>query len=364
VISEIPTPYRLPLYEQLANRDDLELEVLFCAAHEPDRPWQLDSALARVPHRVLRGWSPTVRTRSETFVYEVNPEIIPILRTARYDALVIGGYGVFAEQAAIAWAKATRTPYLLHSESHHLKPRRRFVRTAKRALLASVVGRAAAGLAVGTLAADYLESYGLQRGRIRIVPNTIDVAAFADDAERARSRDSEVRARLGLPDRYALFVGRLVEGKGVRELLGALELLGASAPPLVVAGDGPLALEVNAAPGVTHLGFQPQERLIELYALATCTVIPSRAETWGVAVNEALACGCPVIVSDAVGAAYDLVRDGENGYVVPANDPQALADALAKPRPPGNPAAGRIREWNYRFGADQFAEGVKIAVGG
>jgi glycosyltransferase involved in cell wall biosynthesis len=363
VISEIPTPYRLPLYERIAARDDLDLEVLFCAAEEPDRPWDVGAALERVPHRVLSGWSPTVRTRAETFVYEINPEVVSVLRAAAYDAIVIGGYSVFAEQAAIAYAKVTRTPYLLHSESHHLKPRPWAVRAAKQVALRRVVGGAAAGLAVGSLSARYLESYGLDRGRIRIVPNTIDVDAFALAADEARASGVAIRRDLGLPSSFVVYVGRLVAGKGVLELLEALERLGPEAPQVVVAGDGPLAEQVAASPAVTPLGFQTTERLIELYALADRAVVPSRAETWGVSVNEALACRCPVVTTDAVGAAYDLIEDGVNGYVVPVGDVAALAEALVAPRPDAG-ANRRIDHWSYEFGAEQFAEGIALALDG
>jgi glycosyltransferase involved in cell wall biosynthesis len=362
VISEIPTPYRLPLYERIASRGDLDLEVLFCAEEEPDRPWNLGASLDRVPHRVLHGWAPTIRTRKESFVYEINPSIVSVLREARYDAIVIGGYSVFAEQAAIVYARATRTPYLLHSESHHLKPRGAAVRAVKHVLLRPIVGGASAGLAVGSLAARYLESYGLDGGRIRIVPNTIDVDAFAHQAEAARADAEAIRSELGLPSAYVVFVGRLVAGKGVLELLAALERLGDDAPQLVVAGEGPLADEVAAAPNVTHLGFQPTERIIQLYALADRAVVPSRAETWGVSVNEALACGCPVVATDAVGAAHDLIEDSVNGYVVPAYDVPALAAALVAPRPAAEHDR-RIRRWTYDFGAQQFAEGVGLALG-
>jgi glycosyltransferase involved in cell wall biosynthesis len=363
VISEIPTPYRLPLYERIATRGEVDLEVLFCAAEEPDRPWDVGAGLERVPHRVLRGWSPTLRTRTETFVYEINPQIVSVLRAAAYDAIVVGGYSVFAEQAAITYAKVTRTPYLLHSESHHLKPRPRAVRMAKQVALRPVIGGAAAGLAVGSLAATYLESYGLDRGRIRIVPNTIDIGAFASAADEARSRATAIREELGLPSSFALYAGRLVAGKGVLELLEALERLGPGAPQVVVAGDGPLAEQLAGVPTVTPLGFQPTQRLIELYALADRAVVPSRAETWGVSVNEALACGCPVVATDAVGAAYDLIEDGVNGYVVPVGDIAALAAALVAPRP--NAAANRrIDRWSYEFGAEQFAEAIGIALDG
>ena len=360
-ISEIPTPYRLPLYRELAARDDLDLEVVFCAAEQPDRPWRLDDELAGVPHRVLRNIPLRLRPRSSGFVYEINPEIFGVLHDLRPDLVVVGGYAVFAEQAAIGFARAHGIPYVLHSESHLLKPRSAGVRAAKRVLLPGLVAGAAAGLAVGTPAARYLAAYGLHPGRIRIFPNTIDVARYRADAASVRDRADEIRGARGLPDRYHLYAGRLVEVKGVRDFLRARALLGAAAPPAVVAGDGPLAPEVAAADGVLHVGFQQREALVELFALAEATVVPSLSEPWGVVVNETLACGTPVIVSDAVGAVEDLVRDGVDGRVYPAGDVRALAEALRVP-PPAIPSHGPIGRWTYDFAIEQFVEAVALAL--
>ena len=361
VLSEIPTPYRLPLYRLLARSGAVSLEVVFLAEGEPDRPWQLDDLFAEVPHRVLKGVAPRIRTRRNTFVYELNPGILRLLRSEPWDVVVIGGYAVFAEQVAIAWAQATRTPYVLHSESHLGKPRRRTVRAAKSLVVPRVVRGAAAGLAVGTRAARYLEAYGMPPGRIRIVPNTVDVAAFRARAEAARGDAAGWRARLGLPERFLLFAGRLVEAKGLLDLLRALDTLGDDSPMLIVAGDGPLRDEVERSSHALPLGFQDEDALIALYALADAFVLPSHDEPWGVVVNEALACGTPVVVTDAVGAAEDLVVDGVNGRIVPAGDVAALAAALRAPHPrPVGP--GRIDGWTYAFAVEQFLDGINLAV--
>ncbi|HEX4521412.1 MAG TPA: glycosyltransferase [Gaiellaceae bacterium] len=362
VLSEIPTPYRLPLYERLAARPELELEIVFCSHAEPDRPWELDEALARVPHRVLRGVSPSVRTRKGTFVYQVNPGAIELAARGHHDAVVVGGYGVFAEQAAIAISRVRRVPYLLHSESTLAAPRPGAVRLAKQALVRPAVRGAAAGLAAGSEAARYLEYYGLPAERIRIVPNTIDVGAYGRAASEIRARAEEVRAAWDLPERFVLFAGRLIEDKGILDLIAARTLQNGESLPLVVAGEGRLEVEVQAAPGVRHIGFVQPERLLELFALAEWTVVPSRREPWGVVVNEALACGCPVIVTDQVGAGADLVEDGVNGVVVPAGSPEALARALSAAKPAGDPAGGRIAGWTHEYATEQFLEAVEIAV--
>ena len=217
---------------------------------------------------------------------------------------------------------------------------------------------------MGSAAARYLTAYGIPPERIRIVPNTIDVAGFGERAAAARTYSARIRRERGLPERYVLFAGRLVEVKGIEELIDARRLLGDSAPELVVAGEGPLASELGDEPGVHLLGFQDEERLIELYALADATVVPSRVEPWGVVVNEALACGCPVIASAAVGAAEDLVVDGENGWIVSARDAGALAAALAAGLPSRDPARGRIESWTNEFGEQQFLEALRIALPG
>ena len=363
IVSEIPTPYRLPLYAQLAARPELEVEVAFCSRFEPHRPWQLgEDLLAQVPHRFLRGVAPAVRTRTGTFVYEINPGAIPLLARSNHDAVVVGGYSVFAEQVAIAIARMRRIPYLLHSESTLAAPRPAIVRAAKRALVRPAIAGAGAGLAVGTEAARYLEHYGLPAERIRIVPNTIDVREYGRKADDARRNAAEIRAARGLPDRFVLFAGRLVEDKGILDLVAAWRMLAPSGVSLLVAGEGLLSAELAREPGLVTLGFVQPDDLIELYALAEWTVLPSRREPWGVVVNEALASGCPVIVSDRVGAAADLVENGVNGHIVPARDPGRLASALGGPRPSGDPAKGRIEGWTHEFAVEGFVEGVELAV--
>lgn len=352
----------MPLYRRLAERPELDVEVVFLAEAEPDRPWVLSDELAAVPHRVLRGLRPRVRTRRNTFVYEINPGIVPLLARSRPDLLVIGGYAVFAEQLALALAPVLRVPFLIHSETHLSKRRPGPLVLAKRRVLPLILGRAAGGLAAGTAAAEYLAAHGIAPERIRILPNTIDVAGYREMAKGARRNAAAVRARHGLPDRFILFAGRLVEAKGIADLLAALAVLGDEAPTLVVAGAGPLEELVRACRGVTYLGFKRPEELVELYALADWCIVPSRDEPWGVVVNEALACGCPVIASDAVGAAVDLVRDGLDGRIVAAGDAAALAEALRAPRPSGDVSEGPISRWTYDFGVEQFLEATELAV--
>jgi len=147
-----------------------------------------------------------------------------------------------------------------------------------------------------------------------------------------------VRARHRLPSRYFLYVGRLVRDKGVFELLDAyarLETGLRSNVGLVFAGSGSDHRELvqrsaKIMPGIIQfLGFVHREELPEIYALAEGLIFPTHSDPWGLVVNEAMACGLPVIVTSVAGCTLDLVQDGWNGFVVPPRDASALARATA-----------------------------------
>jgi glycosyltransferase involved in cell wall biosynthesis len=365
LISEIPTPYRMPAFERIAAHPEIDLHVLFCARSEPDRPWRLESDYS-FSYEVLAGISPTWRTKRDTFVYEINPSILRLLRDRPHDVLVVSGYSVFAEQAALLWARLTRRPYVLLSESHLGKPRSGWKPLVKRLVLPRLLSHAAAGLATGSAAVNYLAHYGIARDRIRIFPNTIDAAGYREAADKARSRRQDVLAAFDLPERFILYVGRLVERKGILDLVAAHAALPSAAPPLVVVGDGPLAAALVGRQRVRALGFVEPSELPRIYGVAELAVVPSHDEPWGVAVSEALAAGVPVVVSDAVGAAVDLVQSGLNGLTYPATDitalTAALSSGLATLRAPIS--AGLIEQWDYEFATDQFVQAIAIAMSG
>ena len=111
------------------------------------------------------------------------------------------------------------------------------------------------------------------------------------------------------------------------------------------------------------MGFHQRDALVELYACADVFCLPSRHEPWGVVVNEAAACGLPLVVTDRVGAGADLVRAGENGTVVAAEDPRALAEALAahilpsaRPHDVARVSREMAAAWGYDFAVGQFAD--------
>jgi len=337
-VAEIPVPYRVGLYRRLRQEAGFDLKLLFCAVSQPDRDWTV--ALEGVPHVVLPGATVGVKPR-EQFFLRINPRIWRELSGCAPDVVVVGGYAHLTMQWAMLWCRRTGTPYVINSESHLQRSRNPLLRAAKRLPVRYFVQGAAACLPAGTLAREYLVSYGGRADRMFALPNTCDGDWFAGESRQARHRRADVRRELGLEDApVLLYVGRLVPAKGVDTLIRAFAVLdrpAATVPQLLLVGEGEQRAELEAlaaALGVSErvqfAGSRPWAELPSLYAVADLFVLPSRFEPWGAVVNEAMACGLPVVVTDQVGCGPDLVIPDENGWIVPANDVAALASAMSR----------------------------------
>lgn len=377
VISPEPTPYRAPLFDRLAARDDLDLTVIYAARTVGARQWHVEPK-----HRAvfLSGGLRLPLGRVLHHDYPVTPSIWRLLSRERFDCLVIGGWSVFAAQAAIVWSRIHGVPYVVTSESHLDERRAAWKRALKRLVLPLVLRPAAGALATGALSREHLEAYGVPRERIRIFANTVDVDELGRSVDAARDRRDAIRAELGveLGAVAVLYVGRLVPQKGLPDLLEAVaRAAAASSAPLrlVLVGDGPdrpelEALATQLAVQATFAGFREGGMLVDAYAAADVFVLPSIREPWGVVVNEAAAAGLPLVLTAAVGAAPDLLRSGENGVLVAAGDPDAIAAALVRlaDDPEARQAAGaRSRElarpWGYDDSVGAFLAAVREATG-
>jgi glycosyltransferase involved in cell wall biosynthesis len=181
-------------------------------------------------------------------------------------------------------------------------------------------------------------SLGLLEDAVFIFPNACDVQRIMAESDAARrdGRAAAMRLRYAGTKPLVLFVGRLIPTKDVGTLLTALERLARAGTPvacaLAGAGQERSALERQVRqlrlPNVSFLGEVENSALPSLYAAADVVCLPSIEEPWGVVVNEALAAGCPVVCSEAVGAAADMIRPGENGAIFSTRDAEALARSL------------------------------------
>ena len=291
------------------------------------------------------------------------------------DALGVVGYWRPESMAMLRWARRSKRPAILMSESQAIDHPRVWW---KEAIKRRRVRRFSAGLVGGPRHRDYLVDLGLPRDRIVLGYNAVDNEHYAERSEAARNAPE---GRRGLPAApYFLAVNRFATEKNLPRLVRAFGEYRRStrrehAWELVLCGDGPAAAEVETAvresgfgAAIHRPGFLQADELSRWYGFASAFVHPSLMEPWGLVVNEAAACGLPLLVSERAGCVETLVPapEGTTGARFDPRDVEQIAERLAwisgLPEPArqamGRRAAGVVARW----GPDRFAQGTLEAL--
>jgi glycosyltransferase involved in cell wall biosynthesis len=324
--NNIPTPYMVERFNAVIGRGNMDLEVWFGARTEPDRSWTIDESTWRFPHRYL----PRVGIGRHRLSL---PTIVP---RARRPDLLVSLYATpsFLVGLRIAWWRGWRTALWVEATFDSWVRRRRWKEALKRAIFQRVDGVVTAGQD----GRAFVMRYGVPFDRVHIARHVIDVEYFASEVAAARSTRDRIRSDLGLSGVVFVYVGRLWCGKGTGPLLvgyAALEHGFPGGTTLLVVGDGPEEAHIaqlarSEGLSVKLAGFHQRADLPRLYAAADVFVFPTLGDPYGLVVDEAMAAGLPVISTTAAGEIRERVVDGVNGYLVPPDDPEALAVAMRR----------------------------------
>lgn len=386
LVSSHPVQYATPIFRLLAKDPRVEIQVAYCSMQgaeaqlDPDfgvevkwdvpllegYPW------VGVPNR---SWAPG----EGSFFGFFNPGMWRLISRGNFDAVVLfTGYVYAAFWIALAAAKWKRVPVLFGTDAHELAPRdgQRWKFHLKRWLWPRLFQLADIVLIVSSGGAALMRSLGIPEKRIAMAPFCVDNAWWArksDLVDRAA-----VRERWDVPGNAAavLFCAKLQSWKRPQDLLRAFAKLAEPDAYLVFAGDGALrssleseASSLGISERVRFVGFVNQSGLPEVYTASDILVLPSEYEPFGLVVNEAMLCRCPVIVSDRVGARFDLVREGETGYVFSCGDVDALATMLRRVladrqqlRRMGEAARRRMASWSHADYAQALVTSISNAV--
>lgn len=332
ILSEIIAPYRIPVFNALARHREIDLHVIFLAESDPGlREWRVYKDEIQFSYQVLPSW----RQRIAGHKLLLNRGMKEALRRANPDIILCGGYNYPAAWQALRWAGKHQVPFMawIESTEQDFRSRKPAIEFLKKRFMKAC----SAFVVPGKSSLQYVMNYGVAEGSIFVAPNAVDTEFFAGAAAAARADVAACRQELKLPSRFFLFVGRLVREKGVFDLLEAYGKLSPevrAAVGLVLVGEGSARAELTRRatqikPGdVQFAGFLQREQLARYYALAETFVFPSQSDPWGLVVNEAMACGLPVISSEAAGCTADLVQDGWNGRAIRRGDVAQLAAAM------------------------------------
>jgi glycosyltransferase involved in cell wall biosynthesis len=344
-VASHPVQYQSPLFRRMAKHPLLDLHVAYCSLRGAESGYDPEfEATTKWDIPLLDGYSwtltPNAGSGAEKFLGLRNPMLWPLIRRGNFDAVVC--YLPYVR--ASFWicylaARFSGAAFLFGTDAHSFESRDG---SPWKARLKKIAWRRLFGLADQVFARssrthELLLSAGIPETRISPVSSVVDNEWWVEQS--ARISGPTVHASWGLPPGSAviLFCAKLQPWKRPFDVLEAFGKLNRDETALVFAGEGPLkaALERRASQmglgaRVRFLGFVNQSQLPTVYAASNVMVLPSEYEPFGLVVNEALCCGCPVIASDCVGATRDLIAPLREDFVYPCGDVEALTKVLTK----------------------------------
>lgn len=317
LITNIPNPYRIPLFNTLNSflkKDGIYLKVIFGAAGYSRRLFTISKDEMQFDYTTLTE-TPTTRGNDGEKTIFLYQGLGSELRNEKPDLIIVSGFSPATVKVLLH--KLTRgTPFLIWNGSTE-KPGKRV--STMTLLRQKLLCRLADGfVSYGTMAARYLQKLGADRKRIVVATNTVDTTFFREETQRLRKTDRD-------PVTIFLVIGYLVPRKEMGDLMETLRLVAMKRKDFRVdiLGEGIGRSEMENFVNQHHLesivkfhGFVQKQDLPARLAQSSALLFQTGYDIWGLVVNEAMAAGVPVLSSPNAGATSDLIRDGENGFVV------------------------------------------------
>jgi glycosyltransferase involved in cell wall biosynthesis len=382
-----PVQYVAPLFVRLAHHPRLEILVVYDSLRGAEKAldpgfgveitWDVP-VLENYPWICLTSGNPAPSS-STVPAAAAHQNLHSLIASGEWDAIYVGGYYFRQGWTAMLVARRHGIPILLSTDAHSLTSWRSnspIRKKLKELLLRRIYAMASVVLAGSSGTVTFLESLGVVSDSILLAGNVVENDWWSTRA--AQADPAAIRATWNIPPTapVALFCAKLQPWKRPLDALESFAAAAVDGSYLVFAGDGPLSSELlnrartlGIASRIRFLGFVNQSRMPEVYAASNVLLLPSEYEPFGLVVNEAMLCGCTVIVSDRVGARFDLIRDGETGLVFPCGHLPAFTRALrtvladtALTRRMAQAARLRMNSWQPSQNVEAFAQATELAA--
>jgi glycosyltransferase involved in cell wall biosynthesis len=378
--------YASPVFRQIAVDGRIDLLVAYCSMQgaesgiDPEFGVKVswDTSVSEgyswvhVPNRARR-------PGLGRFFGLVNPGLWKLIRDGHFDAVWVSGYFYASAWIGIAAAKWYGIPVMFITDSYGLRSlalRSSWKLRIKRIVVPRIFSLAKVVLALSSGGVEYMKTLGFPSDRIVLTPYVVDNKWWTEQAAKVDRNAVRASWKIQVDAPVVLFCAKLQPWKAPLDLLEAFARARAPEAYLVFAGDGALrssleqrSAELGIADRVRFLGFMNQSQLPSVYCASDMLVLPSHYDAFGLVVNEAMICGLPVVISDCVGAKFDLLRPGETGYIFPIGDVDALSAILKdllhdpdKRSRMGASARQRMESWSPREFADGVARAVNLAA--
>ncbi len=371
VFETIVTPYDISRFNLINDIIGNNFWVFFSNMSDINRNWIINMGSVKFRYKILPDLPIRIKGK-DIFTFHINYTAFSELRKVCPDVVISCGWDSFTAYMSFIYCRMYRKKYILWAGSTINEPSWR--RTVSLPLVKFLIRNSDSFIAYGTRAKEYLIHLGAKQDKIFIGWNTVDNSFFEANSKITAKEKDALKKKLGIKKRLVLlYVGQLIRRKGVYDLLEAYSLLKKETDDvaLLIVGSGMEEKDLRrkcdqeGIKDVVFAGFLEYSQLPEYFGISDLFILPSYEEVWGLVINEAMACGLPVITTEKVGASADLVKDSINGFIVLEKDPQGLYRAIKKVvsdddlRQKMAASSGRIIR---DFGIEQTVGGIKEAI--
>ena len=343
IVTSHPIQYNAPLFRYLAADERLQVKIFYTWSqskvglkYDPEFKRTIDWDIP-----LLEGYefefikNISRKPGSHHFWGIITPGLTKKIKSWQPDIVIVYGWSFYSHLRLMQNLKG-KVLVGFRGDSHLIGRQPGFKQWLKNRMLRWVYKQVDIAYYVGKHNEEYFREAGLTPQQLVFVPHAIENSRFMADAYAKDLKARQWKKELGIGEENIVFLyaGKFVARKNLFLLIQAFKKMNLPNTRLVLAGSGILERVLKSLadndPRIIFMGFQNQTEVPILYRLADVFVLPSTIETWGLAINEAMACGCAVIASELVGCAPDLVKNNENGFVVNVTHDEELTDAMRK----------------------------------
>ncbi len=379
--------YHAPLYKEIAKVKDLDTTIVYLdtMGREEFKDTEFNhnikwdkSLLDGYNYKFLKNYSSRPLSG---FTSRINPKIFKELSHNKYDVVLIPGYATLSYWFSFLAAKLTGTKIIWRGEAtlrgneNSYRP----TKLAKKLVLSKLLSLCDAILYSCTGNKDYLKFYGVSSNKMVFCPCSVDNKFFKNERINIlKQKSGKIKNELGIDegDLVVLFCARFTQRKRPIDLLRAVNKINNSDITIIFIGDGHERKNMEVYARQNHIkakfvGFKGQEDLSRYYSIADVMAVISDYDPSPKVINEAMNYELPLILTDIVGTAYDLVKEGENGFVVKVGDINAIAEKIDffnknrnAAKTMGKKSLQVVNEWSLEKSAGSIKKAVEIVSNG
>lgn len=342
IVTTHPIQYNAPWFRLLAQQPGVSIKV-FYTWEQSNQPAKYDPGFGKVIQwdlPLLDGYeyvfvkNVSKSPGSNHYKGIINPTLNSEIEEWGAEALLVFGWPFSSHFACLRHFKG-KIPVLFRGDSTLLNEQAGFKKILRRIFLRYVYSFVDYAMYVGSNNKDYFKAHGLKEKQLVFVPHAIDNDRFSANSDHFEKEANIWKKKLGIGDNHyvVLYAGKFDKVKNPGFILEVAKKLPGDSYRFILVGNGPLESELkdnNHDDRVIFLDFQNQNVMPVVYRLGNVVVLSSNSETWGLAVNEAMACNRPVITNNMVGCAVDLIVSQQNGIVINKSDYEGAAEFIKK----------------------------------